>query len=41
MEPVDPDEAPDYYRVIKDPMGNFQCFFFFFVTFLSMKRFHY
>lgn len=20
MEPVDPDEAPDYYRVIKEPM---------------------
>lgn len=24
MEPVDPDEAPDYYRVIKDPMGKFK-----------------
>lgn len=22
MEPVDPHEAPDYYRVIKDPMGK-------------------
>lgn len=22
MEPVDPGEAPDYYRVIKDPMGK-------------------
>ena len=22
MEPVDPDEAPDYYRVIKEPMGK-------------------
>lgn len=22
MEPVDADEAPDYYRVIKDPMGK-------------------
>lgn len=22
MEPVDPDEAPDYYKVITDPMGN-------------------
>lgn len=21
MEPVDPEEAPDYYKVIKDPMG--------------------
>lgn len=23
MEPVDPDEAPDYYKVIKEPMGKF------------------
>lgn len=22
MEPVDPQEAPDYYKVIKDPMGK-------------------
>lgn len=22
MEPVDPDEAPDYYKVIKEPMGK-------------------
>lgn len=22
MEPVDPTEAPDYYKVIKEPMGN-------------------
>lgn len=22
MEPVDPNEAPDYYKVIKEPMGN-------------------
>lgn len=21
MEPVDPEEAPDYYKVIKEPMG--------------------
>jgi hypothetical protein len=21
MEPVDPNEAPDYYKVIKEPMG--------------------
>lgn len=21
MEPVDPTEAPDYYKVIKEPMG--------------------
>lgn len=27
MEPVDPEEAPDYYKVIKDPMG--MCFFIF------------
>ena len=23
MEPVDPNEAPDYYKVIKEPMGNY------------------
>lgn len=23
MEPVDPNEAPDYYKVIKEPMGEF------------------
>jgi hypothetical protein len=23
MEPVDPNEAPDYYKVIKEPMGKF------------------
>lgn len=29
MEPVDPTEAPDYYKVIKEPMGMlFDCFFF-------------
>lgn len=22
MEPVDPNEAPDYYKVIKEPMGE-------------------
>lgn len=22
MEPVDPTEAPDYYKVIKEPMGT-------------------
>lgn len=22
MEPVDPHEAPDYYKVIKEPMGK-------------------
>lgn len=22
MEPVDPAEAPDYYKVIKEPMGK-------------------
>lgn len=22
MEPVDPEEAPDYYKVIKEPMGK-------------------
>lgn len=31
MEPVDPTEAPDYYKVIKEPMGkyyflHFTCF---------------
>lgn len=25
MEPVDPTEAPDYYKVIKEPMGKFCC----------------
>lgn len=27
MEPVDPNEAPDYYKVIKEPMGKniFMC----------------
>lgn len=29
MEPVDPHEAPDYYRVIKDPMGKHDLFLFF------------
>lgn len=24
MEPVDPSEAPDYYELIKDPMGKIQ-----------------
>lgn len=24
MEPVDPTEAPDYYKVIKEPMGKWQ-----------------
>lgn len=28
MEPVDPNEAPDYYKVIKEPMGNFWLFQF-------------
>lgn len=23
MEPVDPTEAPDYYKVIKEPMGTY------------------
>jgi hypothetical protein len=23
MEPVDPNEAPDYYKVIKEPMGTY------------------
>jgi len=23
MEPVDPNEAPDYYKVIKEPMGKY------------------
>ena len=22
LEPVDPDEVPDYYNVIKEPMGE-------------------
>lgn len=22
MEPVDPEEAPDYYDVVKEPMGT-------------------
>lgn len=26
MEPVDPNEAPDYYKVIKEPMGEFQIY---------------
>lgn len=26
MEPVDPNEAPDYYKVIKEPMGNLLLF---------------
>lgn len=24
MEPVDPTEAPDYYKVIKEPMGKYR-----------------
>ena len=24
LEPVDPSDAPDYYRVIKEPMGEQQ-----------------
>lgn len=27
MEPVDPNEAPDYYKVIKEPMGKLIKFF--------------
>lgn len=27
MEPVDPTEAPDYYKVIKDPMGQCETLF--------------
>lgn len=27
MEPVDPEEAPDYYKVIKEPMGAYKCQF--------------
>lgn len=23
MEPVDPHEAPDYYNVVKEPMGEY------------------
>jgi histone acetyltransferase len=23
LEPVDPDEVPDYYDIIKEPMGKF------------------
>lgn len=26
MEPVDPEEAPDYYNVVKEPMGKFPRF---------------
>ena len=26
MEPVDPNEAPDYYKVIKEPMGKYYVF---------------
>lgn len=28
MEPVDPNEAPDYYKVIKEPMGKYQDYHF-------------
>lgn len=31
MEPVDPHEAPDYYNVVKEPMGD--CFYIFFFKF--------
>lgn len=42
MEPVDPDEAPDYYKVITDPMGNlflqnFVCLFVLFCFFFIKK----
>lgn len=25
LEPVDPNDAPDYYGVIKEPMGKYLC----------------
>lgn len=28
MEPVDPNEAPDYYKVIKEPMGKYHDYHF-------------
>jgi hypothetical protein len=33
MEPVDPNEAPDYYKVIKEPMGMWNSF-----TFITVAR---
>jgi len=27
MEPVDPNEAPDYYKVIKEPMGKYHNYY--------------
>lgn len=32
MEPVDPKEAPDYYKVIKDPMGEWE------ISYIFLKR---
>lgn len=32
MEPVDPAEAPDYYKVIKEPMGKDTKWIFFLQT---------
>lgn len=29
MEPVDPREAPTYYKVIKEPMGKSLCYKYF------------
>lgn len=28
MEPVDPEEAPDYYNVVKEPMGKLRYYIF-------------
>lgn len=38
MEPVDPNEAPDYYKVIKEPMGKdfFIHSIFFFLILLNI-----
>lgn len=40
MEPVDHNEAPDYYLLIKEPMGKLLFFIVYFKAHLSHTKFH-
>lgn len=40
MEPVDPNEAPDYYKVIKEPMGKYSvCYSHFIIKVILLTFF--
>lgn len=41
MEPVDPNEAPDYYKVIKEPMGEYHNLYITSVIYLSPQLNHF